>query len=120
MDLGNDFYLVRFQYGQNYLKVLHESPWFIGQNFFTIRLWEPKFWATADECKQTAIWARLPQLPLEFYEPSLLQKMGEMLGIVLKVDACTNDALRGQYARICVQVNVEKTLKTVIHIGPHL
>lgn len=117
MDLRNDFYLVRFQYDQNYLKVLHEGPWFTGQNLITIRLWNLNF--TADEYKQTTIWARLPQFSLEFYEPSLLQKMGEILGIVLKVDARTNDALRGQYARICVQMNVEKTLKTVIHIGRH-
>lgn len=41
MDLGNDIYLVRFQYDINYSKVLHEGLWFIGQNFLTIRHWKP-------------------------------------------------------------------------------
>lgn len=46
--------------------------------------------------------------------------MGEMLRTILKINTHINDALRGQYARICAQVNVEETLKTVIHIGHHI
>lgn len=95
MDLGNDFYLVRFQQEKNSLKVLHDGLWFIGQNFLTIRLWEPKFCATTAVCKQTAIWARLPQLPPEFYEPHMLCKIGAKLGTILKISTHTNDALRG-------------------------
>lgn len=38
MDLGNDFYLVQFQLDQNYMKVLNEGTWFVGQNFLTIML----------------------------------------------------------------------------------
>lgn len=54
------------------------------------------------------IWARLPGLPAEYYDPQLLKKMGKKLGIILKIDAHANDALRGQYAHICVQVNIDK------------
>lgn len=43
-----------------------------------------------------------------------------MLRTILKINTHINDALRGQYARICAQVNVEETLKTVIHIGHHI
>lgn len=89
----------------------------LGQNFLTIRRWEPKFYATTTVCSQTAIWARLPGLPAEYYDPVLLKKMGEKLGTVLKIDAHTNDALRGQYACICVQVNINQPLKTSVHIS---
>lgn len=89
----------------------------LGQNFLTIRRWEPKFYATTTVCSQTAIWARLPGLPAEYYDPVLLKKMGEKLGTVLKIDAHTNDALRGQYACISVQVNLNQPLKTLVHIS---
>lgn len=114
MDLGYDFYLICFQNNSNYLKVLHEGPWFIGQNFLTIRRWEPLFNAYTAVCSQTAIQARLPELPAEFYDSILLKRIGKKLGIVLKVDDHANDAVRGQYARICVQVNIDKSLKQVL------
>lgn len=38
---------------------------------------------------------------------------------MLKIDAHANDILRGQYARICVQINIDKQLKTIVHIGYH-
>lgn len=71
------------------------------------------------KCKQTAIWAQLSKLPPEFYDAEILRKIGNKLGIILKVDAHTNDALRGQYARICVQVCTDNALKTRVYIGHH-
>lgn len=91
----------------------------LGQNFLTIKHCEPLFNTSIVICSQTAIWARLPELPIEFYDPILLKHIGKKLGLVLKVDAHPNDAVRGQYARICVQVNIGKPLKQVVHIGYH-
>lgn len=68
MDLRNDFYLVRFQIEQNYNKVLHGGPWFIGSNFLTMRKWEPKFNSSTTECKFSVIWAKLLGLPSEYYD----------------------------------------------------
>lgn len=68
MDLGNDFYLVHFQQESSHHRVLHNDLWFIGQNFLSIRKWEPKFNSNKADCKITTIWARLPLLPPEFYD----------------------------------------------------
>lgn len=65
MNLGNEFYLIRFQDEQNYIKILQGGPWFIGKHLLTIGHWEPKFNASTSKCLQTAIWARLPALPTE-------------------------------------------------------
>lgn len=62
MDLGNELYLVKFKLEQNYSQVIHAGPWFKGRHFLNIRQWEPKFRSNHVECKQTAIWARLPKL----------------------------------------------------------
>lgn len=38
---------------------------------------------------------------------------------LLKVDTYTTSTTRGRYARICIEVTLEKSLKTDIHIGTH-
>lgn len=58
----------------------------------------------------------LPELPTEFYNLEILQLVGSKLGKLLKVDTCTTTAIRGRYARICIEVALEKPLKTHIHI----
>lgn len=119
MDLDNNFYLFRFKYDINYSKVLHEGPWFIGQNFLSIRHWEPKFCADRAECKETALRVRLPRLPPEFYNLKTLTCIGNLLGRTLKVDSHTSDALRSQFASICVQVTIHNPLVTITALGHH-
>lgn len=57
-----------------------------------------------------AVWAHLPQLPIEYYEPSVLREIGQAVGPVLRIDAQTATESRGRYARICVQVNLDNPL----------
>lgn len=56
-------------------------------------------------------------LPLEYYDTKLLCKVGDQLGSILKIYMHSHDVLSGEYVRICVQVNIEETLKTVVYIG---
>lgn len=30
MEVGNDYYIVKFKFDYNYSKVVHEGPWFVG------------------------------------------------------------------------------------------
>lgn len=68
----------------------------------------------------SAIRARLPELPTEFYDYEILHKIGEKLGQLIRTNSCTPSALRGKYARLCVVVPIEKLIKTHIVIGKHL
>ena len=64
-----------------------------------------------------AVWIRLSELPIEHYEPSALLKIGQAIGLVLRIDAYTASNVRGRFARICVQVNLDKPLIYFIQIG---
>nr|XP_009786058.1 PREDICTED: uncharacterized protein LOC104234221 [Nicotiana sylvestris] len=119
IDLGYDYYLIKFNKQENYNKAFHEGPWFIGNQFFTIRKWEPRFVASEASLTYSAIWARLPELPTEFYDYEILQKIGNKLGELIRIDACTSSALRGKYVRLCILVPIEKPLKTHIILGKH-
>lgn len=89
------------------------------ESFLYVRKWELKFIASATQLTYSAIWVRLPELPTEFYDQEILQKVGSNFGQLLKVDACTSTTTRERYVCICTEVHLEKTLKTHIHIGHH-
>ncbi|XP_019231889.1 PREDICTED: uncharacterized protein LOC109212674 [Nicotiana attenuata] len=119
IDLGSDFFLIKFQKEENMLKSLHGGPWFVLNHFLSVRQWEPKFIASSIQLTYSSIWVSLPELPTEFYDEKILQKVGSKLGQLLKVDACTSSTTRGKYARICIEVPLEKPLKSHILIGHH-
>ena len=54
---------------------------------------------------------------MEFYEPSDLKKIGRAIGPVLRIDSHTANWERGRFARLCVQVNLDKPLVRKIYIG---
>ncbi|XP_019255644.1 PREDICTED: uncharacterized protein LOC109234213 [Nicotiana attenuata] len=79
IDLGWDFYIVKFSLEESTVKALHLGPWFVSGHFLSVRKWEPKFVPQEATLTTTAIWIRLPQLPTEFYDTVILEKVGRKL-----------------------------------------
>ena len=117
VDLEHGFYLTRFSLTDDYEAVLRKGPWFIGQNFLSIRPWEPDFRPESANVTSIAVWIRLKGLPIEYYNLEALIHIGKSIGNVLRVDSHTAMETRGRYARICVQVDVDKPLPTAVLIG---
>ena len=117
IDLGFDFYLIKFENRDDVDNVLKGGPWFIGQHFLAIRQWEPEFHASTATLSSVAVWIRLPELPIEFYEYNALMKIGKAIGPVLRIDANTANGVRGRFARLCVQANLDKPLPKSIYLG---
>ena len=117
IDLGEDFFLIKFGLIEDYDSVLKGGPWFIGEHYLTLRAWEPYFKPNATACSKVAVWARLPRLPIEFYDMEVLKEIGNAIGPVLRIDATTASGTRGRYARICVQVDIAKPLVRRVFIG---
>ena len=63
------------------------------------------------------MWIHLPELPIEYYKPSVLRELGQAIGPVLRVDTHTTTESRGRFDRICVQINFEKPLIKLIWTG---
>ena len=117
VDLGRDFFLIRFNCTDDFDKVLKGGPWFIGGHFLAIKPWEPYFKASEAKLNSVAIWIRFPELPIEFYDKEVLKEIGSAIGLVLRIDSYTASGSRGSYARLCVQVNLEKPLINMVRIG---
>ena len=64
-----------------------------------------------------AVWIRLPELPIEYYEESILWDIGRAIGPVLKVDTHTMMEAKGRFARLYIQVNLDETIVKTIRVG---
>ncbi|KAK7848414.1 hypothetical protein CFP56_005038 [Quercus suber] len=117
IDLGFDYYLVKFELVNDVDYILKGGPWFIGQQFLAIRQWEPEFKASSTTLSSVAVWIRLPKLPIEFYETNALLKIGRAIGPVLWIDSHTANGERGRFVRMCIPVNLNKPLIKTVYLG---
>jgi hypothetical protein len=98
-------------------EVLKGGPWFIGEHFLSLRLWTPNFRASAASVSSVAVWVRLPELLVEYCHKEALLRIGSGLGLVLCVDVNTTTGTRGRFARICIQLDLEKPLARTVRVG---
>uniref|UniRef100_A0A7N2M3V1 DUF4283 domain-containing protein n=1 Tax=Quercus lobata TaxID=97700 RepID=A0A7N2M3V1_QUELO len=84
VNLGKDFFLIKFSDPSYYDKVLKGGPWFFGEHFLAIKPWEPYIKASEATFSSVAVWVRLPELPIEFYDLEVLRKIGGAIGPVLR------------------------------------
>ena len=117
VSLGQGFFLTRLSLKEDYEAILRKGPWFIGGHFLSIRPWEPDFRPATANVSSVAVWIRLNELPIEYYNAEALHQIGKSVGIVLRVDTHTATETKGKFARLCVQIDVNKPLTTAILIG---
>lgn len=72
IDLGADYFLIKFDLEEDVDRVLKGGSWFIRQQFLAIRQWEPDFRASTATFSSVAVWVRLPELPIEYYDHAIL------------------------------------------------
>ncbi|KAI3975661.1 hypothetical protein MKX01_023087 [Papaver californicum] len=112
LDLGHDFYLFRFEQFSDYKKALLEGPWFLAGHYLSMRRWSPNFRPSKASISVTAIWARFPELPIEYFDKQFLNELASKLGKLIKVDYNTEFV-----ARVCVEIDTTKPLLPGIKIG---
>ena len=110
IDLAYGFFLVRFFSKEDLDMVIKRGPWFVGDHFLSLRVWEPFFKPSTANVSLIAIWIRLNELPIELYETEVLKEIGESIGKVLKIDLHTAMEARSRYTRLCVQFDINKSL----------
>ncbi|XP_030939834.1 uncharacterized protein LOC115964714 [Quercus lobata] len=116
VDLGKDFFLIEFSDDGDYDKVLCGGPRFVGEHFLAIKPWGPYFKALEATFSSVANWVRLLELPIEFYDTTILRQIGSAIGLVLRTDSFIASSSRGSYARLCIQINLEKPLINIVRV----
>ncbi|KAF7833415.1 reverse transcriptase [Senna tora] len=105
--LGMGFYIIAELLPEDRLKLLTSTPWFLGKSPILVRQWFPHFSPIlfANDY-QTAIWVKLPFLPIEYHDPDFLLAIGKSIGNVVALDLSTRNSLIVNHARICIEINL--------------
>ncbi|KAK4721945.1 hypothetical protein R3W88_012178 [Solanum pinnatisectum] len=98
-------------------KIRIYQPWAFSIIIKLLGKRQPNFVASKAIETYSSIWLRLPKLPTEYYDHKILAKIVNKIDRLVKIDVCTSATLRGRYARICVEVPVEKAVRSHIHMG---
>lgn len=108
MDLGNDFFMVKFEEEIDRSKVMDEGPWMVFDRYLTVQTWSPEFMSPAAKIDKTMVLIRFPGLIVFYYDESILLALAAVVGTPIKVDQNTLDVKRGRFAWICVEVDLNK------------
>lgn len=106
MDIGNDFFMVKFDIEPGRLKVMEQGPWMIFDHYLTVQTWLPEFMSPVAKIDKTLVWIRFPGLNLVYYDESILMALAAAVGNPIRVDSNTLDVRRGRFARVCVEVDL--------------
>lgn len=117
VDLANDFYIARFVLEEDQRWALEGGPWIIQGHYLTLREWVPNFNPSEASIDRAAVWVRIPNLPMELQNDIVLRRIGFGLGRTLKIDRNTMNSVRGNFARICVEVDLDKPLKPAVEVA---
>jgi hypothetical protein len=107
---------VYFSNEEDYTKSLEEGPWLIYDHYLVVREWCPNFYPGSATIDKTAVWVRIPDLPIEYYDAKVLHFIGNRIGKTVKVDKNTLFQERGKYASICVEVELNKPLLAMFEL----
>ncbi|XP_021839952.1 uncharacterized protein [Spinacia oleracea] len=78
--------------------------------YLTIRKWITNFVPDENPIKILTAWVRIPNLAVEYFDTNFLSKIGSKIGKVLRVDKTTAQAVRGQFTRLSVEIDLTKPL----------
>ncbi|KAK8584333.1 hypothetical protein V6N12_068577 [Hibiscus sabdariffa] len=86
MDIENGYFLATFQSHEDYLNVLVDGPWTVFGHYLTVEPWSPDFSPTQPYPSKVIAWIWLPGLPDTLYKRSLIEEIGNYIGLVIHID----------------------------------
>ncbi|KAJ1424289.1 Zinc finger, CCHC-type [Sesbania bispinosa] len=127
IDLENEYFLVNFNSLDDLDAVFENGPWMIQDHYLVIQKWKPEFFPFEDDLTNVAAWVRIPCLPVEYYDPHVLRRIGDTLGRTVKINGNTLKEKvvglgelhteRAKFARICTEVNIKKPLISIFELN---
>lgn len=108
MDIGHDFYMVKFEIEADRNKVIDGGPCMIFDHYLSVQQWSKDFLSPIAKIEKTMVWIRFPGLNVYYYDESILLAMAAAVGRPVRVDNTTLGVHRGRFARVCVEVDLIK------------
>lgn len=87
MDIGNGYYMVKFDEQADLSKVMDGGPWMIFDHYLTMQCWSPVFVSPMAKIEKTMVWIHFPGLNLHYYDERILLALAAAVGTPMKVDS---------------------------------
>ncbi|CAN0898137.1 hypothetical protein LINGRAHAP2_LOCUS19537 [Linum grandiflorum] len=110
VDLESEVFLASFDDPNDYFHALSGGPWTILGHYLVAFAWDQQFRVTDDLPPRMVVWIRFPRLPYQYYHHDVLVGLGNLIGKTVRPDPCTQNSIRGKFARIVVEVNLAESL----------
>lgn len=110
IDLENNYFLIRFRSAGDVVDALTKGLWLIMGHYLTVQQWTPSFDFLNTVLDRVTVWIRLPGFAVHLYDKKVLQKLGQLVGTVIKIDSNTASSTRGRFACIVVSITLDKPL----------
>ncbi|CAN1142454.1 hypothetical protein LINPERHAP2_LOCUS13095 [Linum perenne] len=109
-DIGFGHYVAKFMSVEDYDRAMFEGPWLVGDHYVVSEEWRPNFEPGYAQVNNIRVWIRLPNLPIEYFDAAILSLIGDKVGRTVRIDNTTLSGTRGNYARLCVEIDLHRPL----------
>ncbi|XP_057453024.1 uncharacterized protein LOC130744879 [Lotus japonicus] len=72
LDVGNGFFMAKFDCQEDREKVISGGSWMVFDHYLAVSTWSLKFISPAAKVKRTLAWVCIPSLDVAFYDESFL------------------------------------------------
>lgn len=94
--------------------VIFEGIWMMVDRYVLVKQQRPFFQANTSVKRKLAVWINIPELPIQLYKDEIIGRVGFTLGVMFKIDQVTSIYFLGQFARICIEIDLDKLLQPKI------
>lgn len=110
-ELQPKLYLFRFFHEGDMARIMDDGPWSYEQSLLLLRRLSPEEDPETVNITHTEFWVQIHGLPNGFKSDSVLQAIGNFIGILVKTDDRNFDGSLRVFFRIRVSIDVSKPLK---------
>lgn len=109
--------MIHLSFHEDMVKAWTRESHIIDSSLFRLFRWSPDFHPRY-ESSLSAVWIRLPYLPLPFLSPAYLKGLVGTFGRFLRADDRTLALAHPMFARVCVEMDVSQPLPSRVWVGP--
>jgi hypothetical protein len=110
------FFTVIFSNLQDKERIFEGGPYFYSHAGLFLRQWEECYNPEQEQFLAAPVWVRLFGLPMDFWDPEILEGIGNSLGSFVKIVEATTRGRYTSFARICVYMNISEPLPDMIEL----
>lgn len=108
----NGFFFFVFTHDGDLHRVLDAGPWLILGKMLVLKQWKPHVALVKEQLQTVPIWAQFYNVLFEYWTANGLSYVASSVGKPSYSDEMTRKCKRMNYAKVCVEVNLESTLPT--------